>query len=363
MTQRVLTTRPALPGGGLERLAGRAELVRWDGPGRPGAGELRALAPGVTGILCLGNDRVDSALLDAAGPSLKVVALAAMGFDGVDRDAAAERGVVVTHTPGVLAETTADLTFALVLMARRLLGAARDSLTAGRWDVPRMSDYLGLDVYGATLGIVGYGQIGRAVARRAHGFGMRVLHHSRSAREDTLSTPVDLPTLLAESDVVSLNVPLTPRTRHLIGAAELAAMKPTATLVNTSRGGVVDEEALLEALRDGTIHSAGLDVFAREPMGAELSPLVGEPNVVALPHIGSATEATRAAMVDLAVDNILDVLAGTPARTALPGSAARPGTPASARAAHPGTAASARATHPGTPPPDDTARPGMPSRA
>ena len=327
MTQRVLITRPALPGGGLDRLAGRAEPVRWDGTGRPGPDELRALAPGAAGVLCLGNDRVDAALLDAAGPSLKVVALASMGFDGVDREAAAERGVVVTHTPGVLAETTADLTFALVLMARRLLGAAGDSLTAGRWDVPRMGDYLGLDVYGATLGIVGYGQIGRAVARRAHGFGMRVLHHTRSAHEDALSTPVDLPTLLAESDVVSLNVPLTPETRHLIGAAELAAMKPTATLINTARGGVVDEDALLRALRDGTIHSAGLDVFEREPMGAELSPLVGEPNVVALPHVGSATEATRAAMVDLAVDNILDVLAGGPARTPLPGSAASPSTP------------------------------------
>ncbi|MPY59421.1 2-hydroxyacid dehydrogenase [Streptomyces spongiae] len=329
MTQRVLTTRPALPGGGLDRLADRFELVRGSGQGKPEPAELRALAAGVSGILCLGNDRVDAALLDAAGPSLKVVALASAGFDGVDRDAAAERGVVVTHTPGVLAETTADLAFALILMARRRLGTARDSLAAGQWDTFRMDDYLGLDVHGATLGVVGYGQIGRAVARRAHGFGMRVLHHSRSASKDTLSTPVDLPTLLAESDVVSLNVPLNPATRHLIGAAELAAMKPTATLVNTSRGGVVDEDALLRALRDGTIHSAGLDVFAREPMGAELSPLVGEPRVVTLPHIGSATEATRAAMVDLAAHNILDVLAGRPARTPLPGGAALPSAPTS----------------------------------
>ncbi|MEW2396172.1 D-glycerate dehydrogenase [Streptomyces sp. NPDC046862] len=330
MTQRVLTTRPALPGGGLDRLAGRFDLVRGDGRDKPEPAELRALTPGVSGILCLGNDKVDAALLDAAGPSLKVVALASAGFDAVDRDAAAERGVVVTHTPGVLAETTADLTFALVLMARRRLGTARDSLAAGQWDTFRMDDYLGLDVHGATLGVVGYGQIGRAVARRAHGFGMRLLHHSPSAREDTQDPPsraVDLPTLLAEADVVSLNVPLNPATRHLIGAAELAAMKPTATLVNTSRGGVVDEDALLRALREGTIHSAGLDVFAREPMGAELSPLASEPRVVALPHIGSATEATRAAMVDLAADNILEVLAGRPARTPLPGSAALPSAP------------------------------------
>lgn len=317
MRQRVLTTRASLPGNGLTRLASHADVVS-RGP---------ALAGGVSAILALGNDRVDAALLDAAGPSLRVVALASMGYDAVDQEAAAARGVVVTHTPGVLAETTADLTFALILMARRRLGAARDSLAAGQWDMFRMGDYLGLDVHGATLGLVGYGQIGKAVARRAQGFGMRLRHHDPYAPDDALSTSVDLPTLLAESDVVSLHVPLTPQTRHLIGAAELAAMKPTATLVSTSRGGVVDEDALLRALRDNVIHSAGLDVFEREPMGTELSPLVGEPNVVTLPHIGSATEATRAAMVDLAVDNILEVLAGRPARTPLPGTAASPGAP------------------------------------
>lgn len=191
-----------------------------------------------------------------------------------------------------------------------------------------MDDYLGLDVHGATLGLVGYGQIGRAVARRAHGFGMRVLHHDPYAPDDDLSASVDLPTLLAESDVVSLHVPLTEETRHLISARELAAMKPTATLVSTSRGGVVDEEALLHAVREGRLHSAGLDVFEREPMGPELSPLVAEPHVITLPHIGSATEAARAAMVDLAVDNILDVLDERPARTPIPGSSAVPGTAA-----------------------------------
>lgn len=325
MKRRVLTTRADLPGGGLARLAAHTEVVGWPGTGKPSPADLAELARGVSGILALGNDRVDAALLDAAGPSLRVVALASMGYDAVDRDAAAERGVVVTHTPGVLAETTADLTLALILMARRRLGAARDSLAAGQWDLFRMHDYLGLDVHGATLGLIGYGQIGRAVARRSQGFGMRVLHHDPYASDDALSTSVDLPTLLAEADVVSLHVPLTPQTRHLIGAAELAAMKPTATLVSTSRGGVVDEQALLRALRDGSIHSAGLDVFEREPMGQELSPLAGEPHVVTLPHIGSATEATRAAMVDLAVDNLRDVLAGEPARTPIPGGAATPG--------------------------------------
>ena len=325
MGMRVLSTRRDLPGGGLARLASRVELVYGEGASGPAEPSgLLDLAAGVDAILCLGNDRVDAALLDAAGPSLEVVSLASMGFDLVDRQAAAARGVVVTHTPGVLAETTADLAFALILMARRRLGSARDALHNGEWTEFRMGDFLGLDVHGATLGLIGYGQIGRAVARRAAGFGMRVLHHTPSATDDELSRAVDLPTLLAESDVVSLHVPLTAATRQLIGPAELRAMKPTATLVNTARGSVVDEAAVLAALRDGTIHSAGLDVFAQEPRGTDVADLIAQSRLIALPHIGSATEATRAAMVDLAVDNVLDVLAGLPARTPLPGTAALP---------------------------------------
>jgi lactate dehydrogenase-like 2-hydroxyacid dehydrogenase len=325
MQQRVLSTRGDLPGGGLARLASRADVVRWKGTDKPGATELADLAEGVDGILCLGNDQIDAALLDAAGPSLRVVSLASMGFDAVDQESAAARGVVVTHTPGVLAETTADLAWSLILMARRRLGSARDCLHAGGWTVFRMGDYLGLDVHGATLGLVGYGQIGRAVARRAAGFDMRVLHHDPyGSADDDLSHAVDLPTLFAESDIVSLHVPLTESTRHLIGPAELRNMKSTATLINTSRGGVVDEVALLDALRDGTIHSAGLDVFEREPRGQDVADLVTQSRLVALPHVGSATEATRAAMVDLAVDNLLDVLSGRPARTPLPGTAAVP---------------------------------------
>ncbi|MEU5593976.1 D-glycerate dehydrogenase [Streptomyces sp. NPDC020298] len=329
MTIRLLSTRQDLPGSGLRRLAEKAEVVSWAGTDKPGPGDLAALAPGSTGILALGNDPVDAALMAAAGRSLRVIALASMGFDNVDRAAAAERGIVVTHTPGVLAETTADLTFALILAARRRLGAAAASLARGGWDQFRMHDHLGLDVHGATLGLVGYGQIGRAVARRAQGFGMRVIHHDPYASDDAVSTRVGLETLLAEADVVSLHVPLTAETRHLISHRELAVMKPTATLVSTSRGGVIDEAALLEAVRRGALHSAGLDVFEREPMGEDLSPLVGEPHVITLPHIGSATDTTRAAMVDLAVDNILDVLAGRPARTPLPGTPAVPhGVPA-----------------------------------
>jgi lactate dehydrogenase-like 2-hydroxyacid dehydrogenase len=320
MNQRVLVTRARLPGGGLDRLASRVDVVRWDSVDKPEAAQLHQIVRDVHGILCLGNDRVDAALLDAAGPSLRVVSLASMGFDGVDRQAAADRGVVVTHTPGVLAETTADLTFALILASRRRLGSARDALHAGAWSVFRMDDYLGLDVHGATLGLVGYGQIGRAVARRATGFGMRVLHHDPyTPEDDELSEAANLGALLAESDVVSLHVPLTDATRNLIGPEQLLAMKPTATLINTSRGGVVDESALLRALAAGTIHSAGLDVFEHEPRGGDVADLVAESRLFALPHIGSATEATRAAMVDLAVDNLLDVLGGQPARTPLPG--------------------------------------------
>jgi glyoxylate reductase len=296
----------------------RAEVVQWDGDGPPSAEDLRALVPGVSAILSVAGDRIDEALLDAAGPDLEVVGLASAGYDSVDRVGAAARGVVVTNTPGVLEETTADLAFALILMARRCLGEAAESLRAGRWTGFAMDGYLGLDVHGAALGIIGYGQIGRAVARRGRGFGMRVRHFSRSAPGDDVSQAVDLATLLEESDVVSVHVPLGPETRHLIGAPELARMKQTATLVNTARGRVVDEQALVEALRAGRLHSAGLDVFAREPLGESLGALADVPGLVMLPHVGSATFATRAAMVDLAVDNVLAVLEGRGALTPVP---------------------------------------------
>jgi glyoxylate reductase len=315
---RVLVTRSHVPGEGLARLGMRAEVVQWDGDGPPSAEDLRALVPGVSAILSVAGDRIDEALLDAAGPDLEVVGLASAGYDSVDRVGAAARGVVVTNTPGVLEETTADLAFALILMARRCLGEAAESLRAGRWTGFAMDGYLGLDVHGAALGIIGYGQIGRAVARRGRGFGMRVRHFSRSAPGDDVSQAVDLATLLEESDVVSVHVPLGPETRHLIGAPELARMKQTATLVNTARGPVVDEEALVEALRAGRLHSAGLDVFAREPLGESLGALADVPGLVMLPHVGSATFATRAAMVDLAVDNVLAVLEGRGALTPVP---------------------------------------------
>jgi glyoxylate reductase len=250
-------------------------------------------------VVCLLTERVDRAALEAgARGSLRVVANVAVGYDNVDVAAAEELGIAVTNTPGVLDESTADLAFALALMARRGTGAAERSLRAGEWRGWTMHDFLGHDVHGAMMGIVGWGRIGRAVGRRAEAFGMEVLH--------TRETPLD--ELLRRSDVVSLHVPLTASTRHLIDAAALATMKPTAVLVNTSRGAVVDEAALAEALHAGTIFGAGLDVFEHEP--AVHPRLLTAPGAVLLPHIGSATVATRTAMARMAASSVLAVLAG-----------------------------------------------------
>ncbi len=319
----VAVTRSDLPGDVVGRLATVAEVRSWTCDSPPDGAALRDLVRGCSGVLALGTDRIDDALLTAAGPQLRVVALASMGYDAVDLAAAAAHGVVVTHTPSVLAETTADLAVALILMARRRLRMAAQTLHSGGWTTFRMGDLLGLDVHGARLGLLGYGQIGQAVARRARGFGMAVQHcdpgHPGS---DQQSTAVGFDELVSSSDVLSVHVPLNPQTRGLIGPDVLARMKPTATLVNTSRGGVVDEAALLDALRDGQIHSAGMDVMEREPRTDPADPLLNEPRLVLLPHVGSATEATRAAMVERAADNLAAVLAGRPALTPIPGSPA-----------------------------------------
>ncbi|MER5435225.1 D-glycerate dehydrogenase [Streptomyces sp. NPDC002588] len=322
---RVAVSRSGLPGDGVERLAARFDVTSWPKTAPPTPAELAGLVRGCEGLLVLGSDRVDAALLDAAGPGLRVVALASMGYDGVDVAAAAERGVVVTHTPDVLADTTADVAMALILMARRRLPAAMDALRRGSWGAFRMDAFLGLDVQGATLGLIGYGRIARAVARRAAGFGMRVRHHHpRREEDDELSHWMPFDELLRTSDVVSVHTPLTEETLGMIGAVELARMKPTATLVNTGRGGVVDEEALLLALRRGELHSAGLDVMTGEPRTNPADPLFAEPNLVVLPHVGSATEATRAAMVGLAARNVEAVLDGLGAPTPVPGASGLP---------------------------------------
>ncbi|GAQ64235.1 2-hydroxyacid dehydrogenase [Streptomyces scabiei] len=322
---RTAVSRTGLPGDGVERLAARFDVTIWPETAPPTPAELAGLVRGCEGMLVLGSDRVDAALLDAAGPDLRVVALASMGYDSVDVAAAVERGVVITHTPDVLADTTADVAMALILMARRRLPASMDALRRGAWGAFRMDSFLGLDVQGATLGLIGYGQIARAVARRATGFGMRVRHHHpRRKEDDELSRWVPFDELLRTSDVVSVHTPLTEETQGMIGAAELARMKPTATLVNTGRGGVVDEEALLGALRRGELHSAGLDVMTGEPRTCPSDSLFAEPHLVVLPHVGSATEATRAAMVELAARNVEAVLDGRCAPTPVPGTSGLP---------------------------------------
>jgi glyoxylate reductase len=309
---RVYATR-ALPGEGFRGLAGRTDLCVWPGPGGPSEAALRAGTRDAEGLLCLLTDRVDRELI-AGSPRLRVISSCSAGLDHVDLRAARERGIPVGHTPGVLTETTADLAFALLLAAARRVTEADRFVREGAWTPARRWEpelLLGRDVHGATLGLVGLGAIGRAVARRAQGFGMRVLGWSRTRRELPGVAWVELERLLAESDFVSLHLALAAETRGLLGAAELARMKPGAILVNTSRGGVVDEPALVDALRRGALAGAGLDVYAEEPLPPS-SPLVGLPNVVLLPHIGSASIATRTRMADLAVANLLAGLEGKP---------------------------------------------------
>ena len=301
---RVVVTHP-LPAGALDPLASHEVVVPGEGEAMTGGGLRRELAE-AEALVCLLTDRVDRSLL-AAAPRLRVVANVAVGYDNIDRVAAAERGVVVCNTPGVLDETTADLAFALLLAAARLFSEAEGDLRAGRWQGWDLLKYLGRDVHGATLGLVGYGGIARAVARRARGFSMTVLHHARrpTGEQGYVAT---LDELLARSDAVSLHVPLTDETRHLIDDRRLRLMRPTAVLVNTSRGPVVDEEALALALTEGRLFAAGLDVYEREPAVHPL--LLAAPRTVLLPHIGSATVATRTAMARMAADAVRDVLGG-----------------------------------------------------
>jgi glyoxylate reductase len=305
---RVLVTRHLIEGAldplraaGVE-IAQRPEDAPWTHD------ELVAAAPGFDGILCLLSDRIDRTILQAgAGGQLRVIGNAAVGYDNIDVASAADLGIAVCNTPGVLDETTADLAFLLVLSATRLASEAERNLRAGRWTGWGFGDHLARDVHGRVLGLVGYGRIGRAVARRAEGFAMEVLHHT--PRPTGFPGYVaELDELLTTADVISLHVPLADSTHHLIGARELALMKPTAVLINTARGAVVDEDALVDALETGSIFAAGLDVFDNEPaVGARL---LAAPRTVLLPHIGSSTVQTRTRMGRLAAKGVAEVLAG-----------------------------------------------------
>ena len=264
------------------------------------------------GLLCMITDAVDDELLGRA-PRLKMIANMGVGYNHIDIAAATRRGIPVSNTPGVLTDATADLAFTLILaVARRVVEGDR-RVREGKFKLWAPFLFLGREVSGKTLGIVGFGRIGRAVARRAAGFGMRVLYHNRSRltpaeERESPAEYADLNTLLAQADFVSLHVPLSGETRHLIGAAELSRMKPTAYLINTARGPVVDEVALLATLQRGMIAGAGLDVYENEPA---LTPgLADLPNVVLLPHVGSATLETRTAMAAMAARNLIAGLDG-----------------------------------------------------
>src|SRR4051812_25705460 len=275
--------------------------------------ELLELVGGVDAVLTLLHDRVDEELLDAAGSQLRCIANVAVGYDNVDLDAAARRGIVVTNTPGVLDEATADLTLALVLAATRRIAEGDRLIRSGRPWTWGMSFMLGSGLRGKLLGIVGLGAIGRRVAERARAFGMEIAYHSRRPAPAEVvagseAERMPLERLLREADVLSLHCPLTPETHHLIAAAELAAMKPSAVLINAARGPVVDERALAEALARGEIAAAGLDVYEQEP---RVEPaLLGLDNVVLTPHLGSATVEARTAMAELAARNAISVLHG-----------------------------------------------------
>jgi glyoxylate reductase len=317
MPGSVLVTRP-LPSPGPAPLEDAGlDVIQLTGDGPVPPDELRAALTGRSAVLCMLTERIDAAALDAAGPSLRIVANLAVGYDNVDLAAAAERGVVVTNTPDVLTEATADLTWALLLAAARRLVEGDGLVRAGRWEGWGPTQLLGQPVAGRTIGIVGLGAIGTAVARRAKGFGMTVVYHNRGtnpgAERELGARRVELDELWAAADVISLHAPLNEASRHVVDAAALAAMKPTAVLVNTARGALVDERALLAALRTGGIAAAGLDVYEHEP--ALTQGLANLPNVVLAPHLGSATTEARGAMVRLCCDNIIAVLAGRPPLT------------------------------------------------
>jgi lactate dehydrogenase-like 2-hydroxyacid dehydrogenase len=303
-----------IPDEGLAAIVEACEADVWPDELPPPRDELLHRVAGCDGILTLLTDLVDRELLDRAGPGLKVVSNFAVGFDNVDVAACTARGIPVGNTPGVLTETTADLAWALLMAGARRVAEGDRYVRAGRWRTWGPMLLLGSDVHGSTLGIVGFGRIGQAVARRAGGFGMTILYHDLARAPDAVEAElgarfVSLDELLAESDLVSLHVNLTDVTRGLINRERLAVMRPHAVLVNTSRGPVVDQAALYEALRGGVIGAAALDVTEPEPMAAD-DPLLALENCLVVPHIASASRATRGRMAAMAAANLLAGLRG-----------------------------------------------------
>jgi glyoxylate reductase len=296
-----------------EMLEGIATTKQWKGEAVLSHAVLKEEIKDAEGLLCLRVDKIDADIINAA-TNLKVISNFAVGFDNIDIDLATKCGIPVGYTPGVLSETTADLAFALLMAAARRTAEADRYVRNGRWTIARQPFLMyGQDVHHATLGIIGMGQIGAEMARRGQGFRMRVLYCNRNRRKDLEkelgAEYVSLPDLLSYSDFVSIHAPLTESTHHLIGKAELALMKPTAILINTARGQIVDQQALYEALISGKIRGAALDVAEKEPIPPD-DPILKLENVVFSPHVGSATKATRDRMAQLAVENLIAGLEG-----------------------------------------------------
>jgi glyoxylate reductase len=308
---KVLVTR-RIPDSGLKILAETCDLDIFEGEAPISRDVLLKRIKGKDGLLCLLSDKIDKEIVAAGGRSLKVISNYAVGYNNIDVEEATKSGVLVTNTPGVLTDATADLTWALLLACARRIPKSDSLVRDGRFVGWSPTLLLGREVYGKTLGIIGMGEIGAAVARRAKGFGMKTIYHNRKrdpeAEKELGAMYVSVDDLLKNSDYVSLHVSLTPETRHLIGEKELAMMKPTAILLNASRGEVIDEKALIKALKEGRIDSAGLDVYEKEP---RLSPGLAElDNVVLTPHTGSATYESRDRMAVMAAENLVAGLRG-----------------------------------------------------
>lgn len=313
---RVFVTRKILEPG-LSTIREHCTAEVWEGELPPDRETLLAKVRGVDGILSLLTDRMDAAVMDAAGPQLKVISNHAVGYDNVDVEGATERGIRVGNTPGILTDATADFTWALLMAAARRIPEAITYVKAGHWRTWGPDVLLGSDFAGATLGIIGFGRIGNAVARRASGFGMNILYADNSPKHpgSINARQVDLETLLATSDFITLHVPLTPETRHLINGHTLSLMKPTAILVNTARGDVVDQDALYQALANRQIRAAALDVTTPEPLPTsknEPHPLLTLDNCLVAPHIASASWHTRSEMARLAAENLVAGVKGLP---------------------------------------------------
>jgi lactate dehydrogenase-like 2-hydroxyacid dehydrogenase len=304
-----------IPQPAIDRIRAACEVRQWASDAAIPRHELLRQVAGVDGIFCLLTERIDGELLDAAGPQLRVVSTMSVGYDHVDVTACAARGVAVGNTPGVLTETTADLTLALLLATARRLPEAIDAVRQGTWGPWHPTWMTGRDLFGSTVGIVGLGRIGAAVARRLAGFNCRILYEGPRPRPEVAgavgATYADLDTLLAESDFVTLHCPYNESTHHLMNARAFQRMKPSAVLINTTRGGTVDQDALYQALVEGQIAAAGLDVTTPEPLPPG-HPLLTLPNCVVLPHIGSASIATRTQMALMAADNVIAGAGGHP---------------------------------------------------